>query len=99
MRCALTHFSFSLRTISSCNRVWQSAARSLTPAEFQDCGLQVIDRKIRPAFWQENKLGEGALPQKKIGKPLLASRADEQVHFRGTAAMNFRKNVREGLGR
>src|SRR4249920_1704115 len=90
---ALFQSSFhSVQTNLSSNCIWQSSPSSLAPAEFLHCTLEVSRGKIRPAFRQEDKFGEGALPQKKIGKALLASRPNEQIYFCGTAAKDFRQD-------
>ena len=61
--------------------IGQSAASPFAPPEFPHRVLEIGGCEIRPPFRQKDKFGEGAFPQEKIGKPLLASSSDEQVHF------------------
>src|SRR5262249_47755745 len=77
----------------------QRAARTLAMSKFLDPGFEVRNRKVRPGLAYENKFRERTLPKQKVGQALLATRANEQIHFRGAAAIHFGKDSAEGLGR
>ena len=68
-------------------------------SEFLHGRFEIRDREIRPALFKEDKFRKRALPQKKIGKTLLAARSNEQVHFGRATAKNFRQHVAERFGR
>src|SRR6266436_2777698 len=88
----------STNTLAS-NSIRQSAARAFAVTKFLHCGFQVSRREIRPAFCQKYEFREGALPQEKIGKPLLSPGADQQVDVRRAAAQHLRQHIAEGIGR
>ena len=47
--------------------------------EFPHGRFQVGNGEVWPALRQEDKFGESALPEQKIGEALFAAGADEQV--------------------
>jgi len=60
-------------------------------------GFQVGDGKIGPAFGEKDKFGEGAFPEKEVGKALLAAGADEQIDVGRSATKDLRENGAEGF--
>jgi len=67
--------------------------------EFSQHFAQVFGREIRPAFGEEEKLGEGALPEQKIREALLAAGADQQVHVGGAATLDLGEHAAERFAR
>src|SRR5882724_11820518 len=57
----------------------ERTARALAPTKFRERRAKIGDRKIRPALVQENEFGKRTFPQKKIGKPLLATGANQEI--------------------
>src|SRR5260370_30237440 len=79
------------------NGVRQAAARAFALGKFLHGGFQIGGGKVRPAFLQEYEFCECAFPQEKIGEPLLAAGANQQVDFRPSPVVNFRKHSAEGV--
>ena len=80
--------------------VGQSASGAFPTVEFLDGGFEIGNGEVGPAFWQENKLCKGALPQKEVRKALFAAGANEQIDFSGAAtyvSQNFAENAAEGF--
>src|ERR1700739_86963 len=75
------------------------AACTFAPRKFCERRAKISDGKVRPAFVQENEFGKRAFPQKKIGEPLLAAGANQEIHVGRAAARNFRKYFRKGFKR
>jgi hypothetical protein len=57
----------------------ERTARAFAPRKFRERGAKIGDRKIRPALVQEDEFGKRTFPQKKIGKPLLATGANQEI--------------------
>src|SRR5260370_10504187 len=81
------------------NGVRQAASRAFAPGKFLHGGFQIGGGKVRPAFLQEYKFCECAFPQEKITATLVATRPNQQVDFRRSPVVNFRKHGAEGFGR
>src|SRR5579863_7402997 len=78
-----THFSsvhYGRARAINRNRL-HSAKPPLAPAKLAKRRLQVERPEIRPHAVCKHQLGIRRLPQKKIREPLLAARADEQIHL------------------
>ena len=57
----------------------QAAEAALAPAIFGDRAFERGAVEIRPIDRNENQFAIGGLPQQKIGQPLLAAGADDDV--------------------
>jgi hypothetical protein len=89
----------SYRVKLSGNRIGQSAASPFAATEFPHRVLEIGGCEIRPPFRQKDKFREGAFPQEKIGKPLLASSPDEEIHFRRASTKDLCEDLRKRLRR
>src|SRR5690606_11934780 len=63
-------------------RLPQPPEAPLAPAETGDGPGEHLAGDVGPAFLQEEELGVGALPEEEVAEPLLAGRADQEVHRR-----------------
>src|SRR5437762_2140910 len=79
--------------------VWEGASGAFAMAEFLDGGLEVGYGEIGPTLGEEDKFGEGALPEEKVGQALLAAGADEEIDFRRAAVEHLGENAAERVGR
>src|SRR5262245_33448830 len=53
--------------------------------EVEDRSAQILDAELWPHPVGEPQLRERAFPEQEVGEPLLAARADQQVHVCGSA--------------
>src|SRR5438105_13772646 len=62
-------------------------------------GFEVGHGKVRPGFAYKQKFRERAFPQQKIGETLLPAGANQQIHLRGAAPIDFREDAAERFRR
>ena len=65
------------------------------PMEVGDGGTQIVGAEVGPQGVDEAELGVGAFPEEKIGQPLFAAGADEEIDL-GAGALP-REQPAEGL--
>ena len=68
----------------------QRAEAALARVELADGGREVGRPEVRPHLLQEAELGVCALPEQEVAQPLLATRADEEIHV-GCAGASVRR--------
>src|SRR5713226_6638274 len=81
------------------NGVRQAASRAFAPGKFLHGGFQIGGGKVRPAFLKEYNFCERAFPQEKVGETLFPAGANQQVDFRRSPVVNFRKHGAERFRR